>query len=40
MIATKATVGLFVFAALAKSYLNVWGGPDDLAFFIAVWGQQ
>jgi hypothetical protein len=40
MIVTKATVGLFVFAALAKSYLNVWGGPDDLAFLISVWGQQ
>jgi hypothetical protein len=40
MIATKITVGAFVLAALAKSYLNIWGGSDDLVVALVIWGQQ
>lgn len=40
MIVTKMTVGAFVVAALAKSYLNVWGLPHSMAVALATWGTQ
>ena len=40
MIATKLTVGAFVVVALAKSYLNIWGGPEGLHMAMMIWGPR